>query len=244
MTILRHTSFLAPFADVPSGMGRRMGSTDSQPSQPFRAPAGKPDRFGVYTVGGPVSSPVLTYSEPAVYPQQSEPIDAHGTVMVTAILGADGIPAASDVLIPFMRPFNRAALKAMNRLRFEPAKFNGHPVPVRIFVEFTFPRGEGIAHPNIVQRKTPIEPPTALNSMWVTYPRSARKRRIKGTVAIAFVVTKEGNPVDLHLVRPVSNDLDESAMRAVRRLRFKPATVEGKPVPSYVTIEVKFVLYY
>ncbi len=244
MTIMRPLVLLAPFQDLPTSIGQQHLGADSAPTQPFIAPVGKPDRFGVYTVGGPVTSPVLTYSEPAVYPTQLEPLDTSGSVMVTTILGADGIPSGTNVLIPLQRPLNRAAVRATNRLRFEPAKFNGHPVPVRIFIEFKFPRGEGMAPPTIVQRSNPIEPPVALNSCWVAYPRNARKKRMKGTVAIAFVVSQRGEPTDLHLIRSVARELDESALRAVRRLRFKPAAVDGKPVPAYVTIEVSFLLYY
>jgi TonB family protein len=67
---------------------------------------------------------------------------------------------------------------------------------------------------------------------------------VRGTVSISFVVTAEGLPADLHLIRSVYHDLDESALRAVRRLRFKPAKRDGKPVPAHVTIDVSFLLYY
>jgi periplasmic protein TonB len=83
-----------------------------------------------------------------------------------------------------------------------------------------------------------------LNSLWAAYPRKARKRRVRGTVTISFAISAEGLPFDLHLIRSVYPDLDESALRAVRRLRFKPATRDGKPVPAHVTIDVSFLLYY
>lgn len=233
-----------PFADQPASQGHRNFVRESSPSQSSRSMAGKPDRLGIYSVGGPVSSPILTYSEPAINAPGMEHLDVQGTVMVTAIIGVDGVPSAADVVIPFLRPLDRAAVKATNQLRFEPGKLNGHPVPVRIFVEFTFPRGEGVAVPSIVQRPHPLEPPEALNSVWVAYPKRARRRRLNGTVVISFVVTKKGEPAQIQLVRSVARDLDESALRAVQRLRFKPASVDSKPVPSYVTMDVKFVLYY
>ena len=235
---------LAPFADTPTGFGQLYPAREPVPTQQERPQAGKPDRFGVYTVGGAVTSPVLTYSEPAVYSERMSQIDAPGTVLVTAILGPDGIPALTDVLIPFQRQFDRAAVRATNQLRFGPAKFNGNPVPVRIYVEYTFPRGMAAAAPNIVEHGSGMEPPVALNSVWVSYPKRARKQRQKGTVAISFVVTKEGQPTDLHLIRTVSRDLDESALRSVRRMRFKPAMLDNKPVPAHVTIDVEFLLYF
>jgi TonB family protein len=95
-----------------------------------------------------------------------------------------------------------------------------------------------------VDRGNQLEPPVALNSVWVAYPRRARKQRLRGTVSISFVVTKEGLPTDLHLIRAVARDLDESALRSVRRMRFKPAMLDNKPVPAHITIDVEFLLYF
>jgi TonB family protein len=234
----------APFAVLPPGLGHRNYNRESAPAQQIKPLAGKPDQWGVYTVGGEVKPPVLRYSESAAYSERMRQIDARGTVLVTAILGVDGTPSGTDVLMPFVRPFDIAAVKATNQLRFDPATFNGIRVPVRIFVEFTFLGSDKAALPTIVQWGDPIEPPVALNSFWAAYPRRARKRRQRGNVSVSFVVTQEGLPVDLHLVRSVAKDIDESAMRAVRRLRFRPASRDGKPVPAHVTIDVTFLLYY
>jgi protein TonB len=37
--------------------------------------------------------------------------------------------------------------------------------------------------------------------------------------------------------------LDEKAMEAIRRYRFKPAMKDGKPVAAAITVEVDFRLY-
>lgn len=170
--------------------------------------------------------------------------DAQGTVLVAAIVGTDGLPTGTDVLIPYMRSFDLAAIRATNQLRFKPATFNGVAVPVRIFVEFTFLHTSGAALPAIIQRGNPMEPPMALNTIWVTYPRKARKNRLRGTVVISLVVTPEGQPAEVKLIRSVAKELDESAMRAVKRMRFKPASMNNKPVPAHVTIDVNFLLYF
>jgi TonB family protein len=204
----------------------------------------KLDRYGIYTVGGQVAAPALRYSEPAVYTDRMCEMDVTGTVMVTAIVGTDGEPIGTDVLIPLARPHNLAAVNATNQMRFDPASINGTPVPVRIFVEFTFPPGGGVALPVIVQGEKAIEAPVPLNSVWAIYPRSARRRRVMGNVIISFVVTEHGRPADIHLIRPVAPELDESAMRAVRRLRFKPALMDGKIVPTHLTINFTFRIFY
>jgi TonB family protein len=234
----------APFATLPPGLGHRHQSPESAPQHQTRPLAGKPDTFGVYSLGGEVRPPVLRYSETAAYSERMRQVDARGAVLVTTILGVDGIPTGTDVLMPLARPFDVAAVRTTNQLRFEPATLHGRPVPVRIFVEFTFVGSDGAAHPTLVQRGNPIEPPVALNSFWAAYPRKARKRRQRGIVAVSFVVTQEGLPADLRLVRSAAKPLDESAMRAVQRLRFKPASRDGKPVPAHITIDVAFLLYF
>jgi TonB family protein len=234
----------APFGTLLPGLEHRLPSREFPLGLPAKPAPGKPDRYGIYTVGGEVSSPVLRYAESVTYSERMREIDAQGTVLVTAILGIDGIPVGTDVLIPLKRPFDAAALRATSQLRFEPATFNGKPVPVRIFVDFNFHGNDGVAHPMILQRANPLEPPVVLNSLWAAYPRKARKQHVRGTVTISFAISAEGLPFDLHLIRSVYPDLDESALRAVRRLRFKPATRDGKPVPAHVTIDVSFLLYY
>jgi TonB family protein len=244
-----NTFVFAPFADLPPGLGygqqtpnlpRGLGSDPSR----ARLVRPQPDRFGVYWIGGEVAAPTLMYSEPADYSEAMLESDAEGTVLVTAVLGIDGIPTGTDVLVPFLRPFDSAAVNATNRLRFEPATLNGIRVPVRIFVEVAFPMGKGAALPRVLLPGDPIEPPVALFASRPLYPRRARMQRQRGTVVISFIVNPDGLPADLHLIRSAHKDLDDSAMRAVRGFRFKPAVMAGRPVPAHITMDVTYRLYY
>jgi TonB family protein len=217
--------------------------TEPQP-QPSLPAKPVPDRFGVYTVGGEILPPKLVYSEPAVYSERMRETDAWGTVLVTSILGPDGIPSGTDVVVPFARPFDVAAVNAANQMRFEPAILYKTPVPVRIFVEVEFAGVNRPALPSVIPSGIPVEPPVALNAVHIRYPRKARKQRISGTVILSFIATREGLPSDLELIRRVSRELDETALRAVRLFRFRPAMMRGQPVPSHITADVTFRLYY
>jgi TonB family protein len=207
-------------------------------------PPGEADRYGVYTIGGEIASPKLMYSECAVYSERMLEIDEEGTVLVTAILGPDGVPVGADVLIPFIRPFDLAAIRATNQMRFEPATLNRNPVPVRIFVEYTFAKTKTTAVPVIIEPGDSLQPPIALYGVRPDYPRRARKQRMRGVVEISFTVTRSGLPADLEILRHAARDLDESAVRALRRFRFQPATMAGEPVPAHVTIDVTYRLLY
>jgi TonB family protein len=240
---------LALFPELPEGLRQGHEAFGSAPDRftepPPSLPAKPlPDRFGVYMVGGEILPPKLIYSEAAIYSERMREFDAWGTVLVTSILGPDGIPSGTDVVVPFARPFDIAAVNATNQLRFEPAILDKTPVPVRIFVEVEFTGAARPAVPKVIPTGIPVEPPVALNAVHITYPRKARKQRVSGTVILSFIATREGLPSDVELIRRVSRELDETALRAIRLFRFKPAILRGQPVPSHITADVTFRLYY
>jgi TonB family protein len=59
-----------------------------------------------------------------------------------------------------------------------------------------------------------------------------------------LIVDAQGNPQNVHIVRTLGMGLDEKALEAVRKYKFKPAMKDGKiPVPVPITVEVNFRLY-
>jgi TonB family protein len=72
------------------------------------------------------------------------------------------------------------------------------------------------------------------------YSEEARKAKFQGTVVLSIVVDEKGSPTSFRVVRPLGLGLDEKAIEAVRKWRFRPAYKEGKPVAVYATIEVNF----
>ena len=60
---------------------------------------------------------------------------------------------------------------------------------------------------------------------------------------ISIIVDSRGYPQSPRVVRSLGMGLDEKALDAVRRYRFKPAMKDGKPVPVMITVEVNFRLY-
>jgi TonB family protein len=60
---------------------------------------------------------------------------------------------------------------------------------------------------------------------------------------VSVVVDVQGNPQQVQVVRHLGMGLDQKAVDAVKQYRFKPATLQGKPVPVEVNIEVTFRIY-
>ena len=71
----------------------------------------------------------------------------------------------------------------------------------------------------------------------------ARRAKYQGVCLISLIVDAQGNPQNPRVVRPLGMGLDEKALEAVRKYKFKPAMKEGKPVPVMMSIEVNFRLY-
>jgi protein TonB len=59
-------------------------------------------------------------------------------------------------------------------------------------------------------------------------------------VVVNLIVDTEGIPQNVHVLRGVGVGLDEAAIEAVRKYRFKPALENGRPVPVEMNVEVDF----
>ena len=66
------------------------------------------------------------------------------------------------------------------------------------------------------------------------YPSLAKRMGEEGEVRLDVHVGAEGTVLDIKLKKSSGSSLlDQTAMDTVRRWRFKPATVDGKPVPEW-----------
>src|SRR5205807_2434231 len=64
------------------------------------------------------------------------------------------------------------------------------------------------------------------------YSREARKKKYEGVVVLMVVVTVEGKAKNIQVMKSAGMGLDEKAIEAVRKWRFKPAMKDGKPVDA------------
>lgn len=76
----------------------------------------------------------------------------------------------------------------------------------------------------------------------VIYPDEAYKAGTQGRVYVQFVVDENGRAQDLTIARGLPNGCNDAAIRAVKRSRFKPATVAGVPVKARHTLFVNFTI--
>ncbi|HUA97491.1 MAG TPA: energy transducer TonB [Terracidiphilus sp.] len=89
-----------------------------------------------------------------------------------------------------------------------------------------------------------VSAPVPLNSVEAEFSDEARRAKYQGVCLIQMIVDAHGMPQDPHVIRALGMGLDQKALEAVRKYRFKPALKDGKiPVPVMITVEVNFRLY-
>jgi TonB family protein len=72
------------------------------------------------------------------------------------------------------------------------------------------------------------------------YSEEARKAKLQGTVLLALIVDETGKPVGIRVTKALGLGLDQMAIQAVEKWRFKPGMKDGKPVPVIASVEVNF----
>ncbi len=58
-----------------------------------------------------------------------------------------------------------------------------------------------------------------------------------------MIVGKDGHTYNIRVGQSLGMGLDEKAIEAVSRWRFKPATLNGQPVATQIAVEVDFHSY-
>jgi len=85
-----------------------------------------------------------------------------------------------------------------------------------------------------------ITPPRVTHQVSPDPDAGQRGFRMSGIVLIGLVVSSQGLPREVHVVRSLDKDLDRNAIEAVQQWRFEPARSAGKPVAVRITVEIRF----
>jgi TonB family protein len=92
----------------------------------------------------------------------------------------------------------------------------------------TVPAGEFEA----VYKKNPVYPARA----------KADKDTLDGPVVLAVTVNEDGVPTEVHVMKSLRPDYDESALEAVQKWRWHPYLLNGNPVAVDTTVTVNYMM--
>jgi len=85
-----------------------------------------------------------------------------------------------------------------------------------------------------------VSAPSVLYKVDPEYSEEARKAKYSGTVVLYIEVDTTGHARNMRIIKGIGLGLDEKALDAVNKWRFKPGLKDGKPVVVRAQIEVNF----
>jgi protein TonB len=120
------------------------------------------------------------------------------------------------------------------------------PLPPSPGTQFNGSWWKGLFVPNQGGSITPPEHvdvlPEQLMAPAPVYPKAAIDAGIQGIVPVMARVLADGTVGETHVMRSIPA-LDDAAVQAVKRMRFKPASYQGKPVAAWVGVPVRFTIH-
>ncbi len=239
-------TFTLIFSGIQSGAIEPVNTSEQMPS---------PDEFIEVEV-----YPEMVYQAALEYPLEAKNEGVAGKVWVKALVDKQGsVQKAIVSKSSGSELLDQAALKAAVKNMFKPAIQNSKPVAVWVTypVEFTLNNNEGDApdhsdksvdkteYPQLTADKlVPVQiMPEMIYEETPEYPRLARQAKITGTVWVHALIGEDGNVLKANVSKSSGTvSLDEAAVKAAFKNKFKPAIQGGHVVKTWVTYPVKFSL--
>jgi TonB family protein len=74
------------------------------------------------------------------------------------------------------------------------------------------------------------------------YPEEARAKKIRGTVVLGVIISKDGTVENIRVQTTPAESLAKSAIEAVRTWRYRPYLLNGNPIEVETTVNVTYTL--
>jgi protein TonB len=87
-----------------------------------------------------------------------------------------------------------------------------------------------------------VQEPERIHYVAPEYPELARRARMEGFVILQAIIDKQGNVVNVEILRGLGLGLDVSAESAVKQWKYTPTYYNGRPVEVILTVNVVFQL--
>jgi len=87
-----------------------------------------------------------------------------------------------------------------------------------------------------------VTAPVAVETSAPPYPELARRAHVEGVVVLEAIIGVDGSVRDVRLLRGASLLLDPAALEAVKRWRYRAASVGTRPVAVYLQVVITFSL--
>lgn len=129
---------------------------------------------------------------------------------------------------------------------WRPAIKDGKAFGVYYYATIKFSTGPPMSGDSTLDYKNVAFPEPTFNVSFylrntTKYPYNARENNISGTSIVRFIVDVDGSIIGVHTPHPIYIELDNEAKRVVREMpKWKPATLNGKPIRFIYTLPIGF----
>jgi TonB family protein len=188
-----------------------------------------------------VAPEIVEYTTPPLYSDEARARSIQGVVTVEAHVGADGRLGSARIVHGLGFGLDQNALVALRQWRLRPGTLRGEPAAMdaEIDIEFSL-RNEEVNERIANDMATRVGP-------GVTAPRAvrvfglwSRRPKMPGTVVLDVIILEDGTPKIVKILRSLTPEQDEAAVRNFGQWRFSPAMKDGRPVKVRVNAEVNF----
>jgi TonB family protein len=238
-----------------------LGATSLWAQQTF-LPGGQvhqaPDVDGVYYTGPEVAAPRLIRTVFVPYPDGFTGKEIQGMTVLAMVIAANGIPEHIQVLHTHGEAFDQMAIAAVKQSSFEPGKLGDKPVPVWIDVRAVFHGNCSSATPQVLIAERDLPPPNEsrlenkrhnplsytpaypIHTVDADFADPFTKNPFVQVATLSVLVSEEGLPKEVRVVRGLGFGLDQKAEAAVWHYKFLPATKKGRPIADRREVMVSF----
>ncbi len=191
------------------------------------------------TAGGTIQAATLVKRVNPEYPKDAKAAHIQGAVRFTGLLGKDG--TVKDLQLISGHPLLvQAAMDAVKHWVYQPTLLNGEAVEVRTEIVVNF-RLEGAATPDGANRLgSGATPPHVISKEEPHYSVEGLMARLEGNVRVSLVVSEDGTPKNIKVVKSLGLGLDEKAIEAIGEWQFAPGQKDGNAVAVRANVEVNF----
>ena len=96
------------------------------------------------------------------------------------------------------------------------------------------------AQPVVIPTPVSIQAPVVVRKVKPDYAPEARQARLQGTAVLRAEIGPDGSVRQVRVLQALGMGLDEKAVEAVRRWRFRPGLKKSQPVTAWAVVEVRF----
>ena len=187
--------------------------------------------------------PTVDIQRLVVYPADAQRTNIEGTVTVSALIGEDGKVIRVVVEKSDHEWLTEAAVDAMKKVRFTPAKQGDKAIKVWYTQSIKFrlntdePALETrIAQPTEILSRIEDRPVAKLIGQQPVLPKTASLNGIS-SIEVEFQIGTYGHVLNVKAAdASLQEKLTEPVLKVLRDLRFEPGTVDGKPKLSRATL--------